>query len=71
MESGRTDFTIVIALIGIFLSIGIPALDRGEFIVGGLCIGLATVVAGWTLVTIWQARSSRPGTGDGRGRKID
>jgi hypothetical protein len=50
--SGRRDHAIVIAVIGVLLAIGIPALDRGQWVVGGLCLVCAAAVAAWALLSI-------------------
>ena len=56
MESGRPEYAIVLAVLGVLVAIGVPALRRGESIVGWACIGLATAVAIWAAINIWRAR---------------
>ncbi len=56
MAHARPEYAIIVAILGILLAIGIPALRRGQVIVGGLCIGLAVVVAGWSVLAVRRAR---------------
>jgi hypothetical protein len=56
MSSGRPETAIVLAAIAVLLAIGIPALRRGELIIGVPCIALAAVVAGWAVVVAWRLR---------------
>jgi len=45
MSSGRTDYSIAIALFVVLLAIGIPSLARGQLPGGILCVVLAGGVA--------------------------
>lgn len=45
MSRARPDFTIVLALIGVLLAIGIPSVRRGQLAIGWACIVLAALVA--------------------------
>jgi hypothetical protein len=56
MSHARPEYAIVLAILGILLAIGVPALRRGQLIGGGLCIVLAAAVAGWSVVTIVRER---------------
>lgn len=56
MAHAHPEYAIVVALIGIFLAIGVPALRREQWVVGIVCIALATLVAGWSVLAIWRER---------------
>ena len=56
MDHARPEYAIIVAILGILLAIGVPALKRGQFIIAGLCLGLAVVVFGWTIVAIRRSR---------------
>jgi hypothetical protein len=57
MSQAQPEYSIILSILGVLFAIGIPSLNRGELLVGGLCIGLAVAVAiGWVLVM----RGSRP-----------
>jgi len=53
----RPEYAIVLALLGILLAIGIPSLQRGQLVVGVLCLLAAALVAGWAIVAIVRSRS--------------
>ena len=48
----RPEFAITLAIIGILVAIGVPALRSGSVVAGWLCIGLAIIVAAWEMRTI-------------------
>jgi len=54
----RPEFAIVLALLGILLAIGIPTLQRGQVVVGGLCLLAAAFVSAWAIVAIVRSRSA-------------
>lgn len=56
MAHARPEYAIVLALLGILLAVGIPALQRGQLVVGGVCIALAAVVAVWSGLAMWRER---------------
>ena len=56
MAHARPEYAIVLALIGVLLAVGIPSLQRGRFLIGGACVAMAVVVAGWSLFTVWRER---------------
>ena len=56
MAHARPEYAIVLALIGVLLAVGIPSLQRVRFLIGGACVAMAVVVAGWSLFTIWRER---------------
>lgn len=56
MAHARPEYAIVVALIGVFLAIGVPALRREQWVAGSVCIALATLVAGWSILAIWRER---------------
>ena len=56
MAHARPEYAIVLAIIGVCLAVGIPALKRGDQIVGILGIAGAIAVAVWVAITIWRER---------------
>lgn len=56
MAHARPEYGIVIALFGVLLALGIPAVRRGQWIIGGLCLGLAVAVGVWILVVFLRSR---------------
>lgn len=52
MSQAQPEYGIILSILGVLLAIGIPSLKRGQFIVGGLCIGLAVIVAAWWVFTM-------------------
>lgn len=56
MRHARTEYSIVLAGLGILLAIGIPSLQRRQYLIGGLCLLLAAVVCGWIVIVIWRDR---------------
>ena len=56
MQHARPEFAVFIAILGILLSIGIPAIYNDRLILGGLCVGLAIALLVWVLVAIRRTR---------------
>ena len=56
MAHARPEYAITVAIVGVLLALGIPALRRGQFILGGVLIILALVVAGWAIRAVLQER---------------
>ena len=56
MPHAHPEYAIALSLLGILLAIGIPSLKRGQFIVGGVCLGAAVAVVGWSIVAVIRAR---------------
>lgn len=56
MAHARPEYAIVVALIGVLLAIGVPSLRREHLVVGWVCIGLAALVAAWSILAVWRER---------------
>lgn len=56
MTHARPEYSIILAILGVLLAVGVPALKRGQHIVGGLCMLLAVGVLAWVLVAIRRDR---------------
>lgn len=56
MRHARPEYSIVLAGLGILLAIGIPSLQRHQYLIGALCLLLAAVVFGWIVIVIWRDR---------------
>jgi hypothetical protein len=56
MRHARPEYAITLAILGVLLSIGIPALRRGQLVSGTAFTVLAAVVAGWALLAIVRQR---------------
>ena len=56
MAHAQPEYAIVVAAIGILLAIGVPALRRGQVILGGVCISLAVAILGWSVLALVRAR---------------
>jgi hypothetical protein len=56
MPGARREYSIALSVLILLLAIGIPALQRGQRLTGGICVGLAVLFAAWTLVEFLRAR---------------
>jgi hypothetical protein len=56
MGSASTDFVIPLSVIGVLVAIGIPALMRGQLVVGALCLAGAVGIAAATFLRLWRSR---------------
>jgi hypothetical protein len=56
LNHARPEYAISLAIFGILLAIGIPALKRGSYILGGIFVSLAALFAIWVIVTLIQQR---------------
>jgi len=56
MAHARPEYAITLAIVGVFLAIGIPSLRRGHVVVGWICVGLAVVVAMWAIRALVRDR---------------
>jgi len=56
MPGARREYSIAISVLLVLLAIGIPALQRGQRLMGGICVGLAVLFAAWTLVEFLRDR---------------
>jgi hypothetical protein len=56
MRHARPEYAITVAILGVLLAIGIPALRRGQLLVGVSFTVLAAAVAGWALLAIVRQR---------------
>ncbi len=56
MAHARPEYAITVAIVSVLLALGIPALRRGQFILGGVLIILAVAVAGWAIRAVLQER---------------
>lgn len=46
MPRAHPEYAITLAILGILVAIGIPAIRRGQVIVGAICIAVIFVIAG-------------------------
>ena len=51
------EYAIFFAVLGVLTAIGVPAVQRGQAVLGWLCIVLAAVVLIWGGLSIWRARN--------------
>jgi hypothetical protein len=56
MPGAHREYSIALSLVIVLLAIGVPALQRGQRLVGGICVGLALLFALWTLVEFLRDR---------------
>ena len=56
MAQARPEYAITVAIVGVLLAVGIPAIRRGQFILGGVLIFLALSVTGWAIRAVLQER---------------
>jgi hypothetical protein len=56
MAKAGPEYAVFFAVLGVLTAIGFPALQRGEVVLGWLCIALAVAVVTWAGVGIWRAR---------------
>lgn len=57
MSQAQPEYSIILSILGILLAIGVPSLNRGDLIVGGLCIALAVALAISWILTMRGSRS--------------
>lgn len=57
MAHARPEYAILLAIIGVLLAIGIPAWQRGQVVVGGLCMTAALGLIAWAVVAVVRSRS--------------
>lgn len=55
MSRPRTEWVMPLAAIGVLLAIGVPALQRGESLIGWGCIGGAFAVVLWLAISILRS----------------
>jgi hypothetical protein len=58
MNHARPEYAITVAIFGVLLAIGIPALKRGSLVVGWIFVGLAIAFAILVFVGIIRERRS-------------
>jgi len=56
MAKTGPEYAIFFAILGVLTAIGIPAIRRGEVVLGWLCIVVAGAVLIWGGLSIWRAR---------------
>jgi hypothetical protein len=57
MPGAHREYSIALSVVIVLLAIGVPALQRGQRLMGGICIGLAVLVAVWTLMEFLRDRT--------------
>lgn len=57
MAKIRPEYAIFFATLGVLIAIGVPAIQRGQIVLGGLCIVVAGAVLLWGGFSIWRARN--------------
>jgi len=57
MAKAGPDYAIFFATLGVLTAIGVPAIRRGQVVLGWLCIALAGAVLLWGGWSIWRARN--------------
>ena len=57
MKAARPELAIFLALLGVLIAVGVPALQRGQLFVGWACMALAAAVAAWGAIVIGRARN--------------
>ena len=57
MKGARPELAIFLALLGVLIAVGVPALQRGQLLVGWACLTLAAAVAALGAIVIWRARN--------------
>ena len=56
MAKAGPEYAIFFAVLGILTAIGVPAIQRGQLVLGWLCIALAGAVLLWGCWSLWRAR---------------
>jgi len=57
MAKTGPEYAIFFAALGVLTAIGVPAIQRGEVVLGWFCIVLAGAVLIWGALSIWRARN--------------
>lgn len=52
MPHAHPEYAITLTILGLLLAIGIPALRRGQTIVGVLCLGASAAGVAWVVIAI-------------------
>ena len=55
-DSARPELAIFLALLGVLIAVGVPALRRGQLLVGWACLTVAAAVAVWGVIEIRRTR---------------
>lgn len=55
-KGARPELAIFFAVLGLLVAVGVPALQRGQLIVGWACFAVAAAVAAWGAIVLWRAR---------------
>jgi hypothetical protein len=55
-QSGKPEYGIVLAIVGILLAIGASSIARGEGVRGWTLLGAAAAVLAWVAITAWRHR---------------
>ena len=53
----RPEYAISLAILGVLLAVGIPALKGGRLVLGGTMIALAVLFVAWVGRAIWNERA--------------
>ncbi len=58
MAHARPEYAILLAIVGVLLAIGIPSWQRGQVVIGGVCMAAALGVIAWAIVAIVRSRGA-------------
>jgi hypothetical protein len=56
MPHARPEYAIILAIVGVLAAVGVPALRRGQVVLGTICVTLAIAVVVWAVATIRRER---------------
>jgi hypothetical protein len=56
MAKTGPEYAIFFAALGVLTAIGVPAIQRGSFVLGWSCLVLAGAVLLWGVLSLWRVR---------------
>jgi hypothetical protein len=56
MAKTGPEYAIFFSILGVLTAVGVPAILRGQLVLGWLCLVLAGAVLVWGCLAIWRAR---------------
>jgi len=56
-KGAKPELAIFFAVLGVLTAVGVPALQRGQPVVGWACLAIAAAVAAWGAIVLWRSRN--------------
>ena len=56
MPRAKPEYAIFLSLLGVLIAIGVPAISRGDLLLGSACLALAAIAVVWAAITVFRTR---------------